>query len=294
MKRLCLLLLVLLSPQALAVNLTLIADEDLTGLPATVIADRVETYIVREGNLLSLPHETGDLKVLVSAQRIYAGHHAITSPVGELVMAPVAKISGRVIDEKENLLQHAPLKVLCSPPARTVPNETDELGFFSIEEVRFGTCEISAIAAGRAGTARIDVNESKHYIVTVQVPVEAGERSLAPLALIALLVAIGASYAILAKKGAKPAARKGLQFTRRQEDLLATLSERERLIVTDLFYSGKLTQSQLRHKSKLPKSTLHRTLRMLEQKSIVLQTEEAGVKKVALTEFFWNGRSGKD
>jgi len=85
----------------------------------------------------------------------------------------------------------------------------------------------------------------------------------------------------------KPKFKLKKSFSKRQEDLIKTLTEDERRIVVELFKSEKgLTQKKLRLITGIPKATLSRTLRKLEAKNFIEIRNLGGTNLISLTKWF--------
>lgn len=77
----------------------------------------------------------------------------------------------------------------------------------------------------------------------------------------------------------------------RMNDILATCTDRERLVVThvlDAYKAGKkqVSQATVRHAVKIPKTSLARLLATLEQKKILFVEKEGNAKNITLTPWF--------
>jgi hypothetical protein len=78
-----------------------------------------------------------------------------------------------------------------------------------------------------------------------------------------------------------------INFSKRQEDLLKTLTEGEQKIISELFKSKKgLTQKKLRLITGIPKATLSRTLRKLEVRNFIEIRSLGGTNLISLTSWF--------
>lgn len=280
--------------------------------------------IVDDNSAILLDETHGLLRVIYVGDVTYAGEINIDDNSNNnniIILKPSAKITGYVVDERDNLLKNTKLRITCSDTTAKLPSQTDEFGFFTIERVWFGTCNIAAIHKDKVISEEIVVDESKQYNVKLVVPYNfqsnVGTASvwLIPIVLIILISFIVLKAHMNKKENVENKRLKennekhniiknddkdlnneeskkfkestnSKNYSTRQEDIIATLMEKEKIIVDQLIVKGALTQSQIRHYTGFPKSTLHRILTKLEQKNIVIWQEEAGVKKIALTDFF--------
>jgi uncharacterized membrane protein len=275
-----------------------------SGFPAIISVDDIKfNTFVDSNNEIIIEETSGILTVQVLAGNIYTGHDILKASTKELLLKPTAKITGHVKDVRDNLLQDTQLKITCSPTTPTnLPSKTDDTGFFEIQELNFGTCDIKAIKNGKITSYSLDVNESREYdfSIVIQDTKEINFGLIIALILaifVALIMYVFSSRGktkvkkILSKDQTKYGADSDndinkKELSKRQNDIMATLSEREKTIINQLFLHGTLAQSQLRYKTSLPKSSLHRTLTSLQQKNIIILKEDSGIKKISLTEFF--------
>ncbi len=286
----------------------------LEGLPITIkISNNNDSYyfdsLVDYNNSIYVDGTRGYLTAIIHVNNtFYTGHFVLESNDNYMILRKTARISGFVTDEKDNMLPHVKLRIFCSSLIQSdLPQETDNLGFFSIDKIGFGSCDINIIKDNKIVTYHQIINESKDYIIHIQINTHDEKRSLIPLFLLVLFILVlilllffiksarsnkkklinnssSGKTAKSLRSSEKTASQK--DFSERQKDIMKTLSEKEKNIITFLFFEGKLTQSQLRHKTGFPKSTLHRTLKKLENKNIIICKEYAGIKKFELTEFF--------
>jgi len=73
----------------------------------------------------------------------------------------------------------------------------------------------------------------------------------------------------------------------RARDILKTLSERESAIATFILDSGhETTQAKIRNSLGMPKTSLARLLRTLEEKKVLHVDRIGNIKKIKLTDWF--------
>ncbi len=280
---LALLILALPMVNAETLNLHTQNNISLEGLVAKVSGDTQTTHIISPDNTIEVLQE-GKLKIQVIGESIFIGRYA-SGGDGNVLLRPLAKMSGRVVDGQDNLLQHKPIKIVCTGEVQgVVPTSTDDIGFFTVEEIGYGICEVTAIVNNKAYTESISITESKHYMVSVRADdsMDIPVGNIWWMILGAIILALIITGYVL-HRGLKGSDEK---MDGKQKAILETLGERETEIVNLLFYDGALTQSQLRHKTGLPKSSLFRTLSGLKRKGLVIDLEESGVKKFTLSDRF--------
>lgn len=100
-----------------------------------------------------------------------------------------------------------------------------------------------------------------------------------PVIIIALLV--------LLQKRRKFRIKHKKDFSSGQKDLMHTLTENEKAIVSELFKSKKpITQKKLTMTTGIPKATMSRTLKKLEAKKLIEIKDYGTTKMIVLTEWF--------
>ncbi|MEM4756266.1 MAG: hypothetical protein QW594_03980, partial [Candidatus Woesearchaeota archaeon] len=224
----------------------------------------------------------------------------------------------------------------CDDASISYPKTTDELGFFYLPSVGYGTCTIAAIHNQQTAVRTIIINQSSPYLVKIVLQQNNQKNSsLLIIFMIFLIFGLGLGTYYLSSfilKKIRFGVKSGIKSNRdaedttpalfsnagtqekyepkdnkqetmskdklqgqvaaseRQQAILTTLQEKELTVMNQLMVKDGLTQSQLRHYLSLPKSTLNRTLAKLEQKNLIIQKEEAGIKKVFLSKFFLEGK----
>jgi len=203
----------------------------------------------------------------------------ISLPHAQMVsLKPVTSISGFIVDDNENLIKDAQLKFICSGEIHsTVPAKSDDIGYFELEDIEFGTCVINVIKDEKVYSKELTLDKSQEYPVRFVIQGLKFKQSymftgmLLAIIFIALLLMF---YKLTRKKN-------------RQTDIMKTLRPKDVEVIDCIkHHGGCVTQSQIRHSTKMPKSSLHRTITSLEQKGILSMKEYDGVKKVELTEWF--------
>jgi uncharacterized membrane protein len=224
---------------------------------------------------------------LIYLGKIYFNNFLINE--NRIKLRPIASLSGFVIDEKENLLKDIKLNIICSEEISKIPEKTNDIGHFIIEEVGLGTCEINLIKDNQIKTYEIILNESKEYSIKLLFPEKQKSFSwiLVIFLIIVMVILIFVIYRFHKKKLLQKINKETKQFNKKQKDLMKTFSENENKIIEFLFFNELVTtQNKIRHHTNMPKSSLHRYLTKLNQKSIIKITEFGKLKKIELTDFF--------
>jgi len=203
----------------------------------------------------------------------------ITLPHAQMVsLKPVASISGFIVDDNENLIKDAQLKFICSGEIHSkVPSKSDDIGYFEVDDIEFGTCVINVIKDEKVYSKELSIEISQEYPVRFVIQGLKFKQSymftgvLLAIIFITLLIMF---YRLFRKNS-------------RQTDIMKTLRPKDIEVIDCIkCHAGCVTQSLIRHNTKLPKSSLHRIINSLEQKGILAQKEYDGIKKIELTEWF--------
>lgn len=191
---------------------------------------------------------------------------------------PVASISGYAVDDRENLIKNAMLRFRCSGTKYTeYPKSTDDIGFFYVERIGFGNCQVSIIKDDRIITHNININKSMQYPLEFHLTEE--QPSMNPnyfFLFFGVIIIILLSILTF-----------GMQKKTKRKQLTKTLKPKEEKIVLCIRNNNNsATQSQIRSQTNIPKSSLHRILSCLEQRNIIEIREYDGLKKYELTDVF--------
>jgi uncharacterized membrane protein len=104
---------------------------------------------------------------------------------------------------------------------------------------------------------------------------------LIPLFLV-LIIGI-ASIGIYLKR---PASKTSSNESNQQKDLMKALPLKEQQILKIVMEEDGLTQKKIMHKTELPKATLSRNLKSLEQKNFISIAQDGYTNRVYITEWF--------
>ncbi|RMF54684.1 hypothetical protein D6745_04505 [Candidatus Woesearchaeota archaeon] len=214
-----------------------------------------------------------------------------------IFMLPVGSVRGIVYDQNGNAVSSANIQFDCSTAyGETHPIITDSFGSFSGSWLPVGSCKISAAYNGNVGYQFVNithgslkdieivlskslvtqVNNSFWYIVYV---------------VLGLLILYGAHFAVSKKRKRIDEEVKDIEdekkLSKRSEDILKTLSDRERDIVHFLLESNnQSTQAKVRYSTGIPKTSLSRILDSLAAKKVVSIEKIGKMKKIRLTGWF--------
>lgn len=191
-----------------------------------------------------------------------------------------AKISGYVIDSQDNLIKHAKVKIFCLNMDFYI--NTDDFGFFEVNNISNGECNLIAVSNDKLCKTNLNLSLNKTYLVELKLAEEESKSYYHIINIIIFLLFLLFFFSIFYFKK-----NKILKFTKKKDDsniILKTLNEAEKLIIEQVKIKGPLTQSQIRYYTAIPKSSLHRILSKLENKNLILFKEEAGVKKIILSD----------
>lgn len=228
--------------------------------------------------------------------------------IKEAIVFPVGSLDGIVLDQLDNLVSKAILKISCNKEyGEKAPTTTDKVGSFQMAYAPIGECLITATSHNAVGTQRITVEKgmAKHLEIKLNKPVIA-QASPYVLILIIIMVVAGGSIVFFLfkryKKGRMHTAKeekelgilaKGVEqpkekhLGKRTQDVLNTLNEREKRVVTFLLEQNhQSTQAKIRYETGIPKTSLVRIFTSLQNKKVITIESIGKVKKIKLTDWF--------
>ncbi len=272
------------------------------------------TQYVDEENPLGLVLADGDYSVTILADRPftdgkdYFKMESVTvsnTLAKSIYLYPVGSLRGIVKDAFDNVVGEADLRFECANDiGAEFPSSTSNFGSFMVDSMPVGSCKIFANLGEAVGFTEVDVEQGN--IAEVEIMLDktiifegSGIRAsevLAFLLIVAIVAYVG--YKLLKQKPAKAKkivhrqARKtekkeAKEKGSRARDLLKTLNSREKKIVEHLMQQkGEVLQSNVRHNTGVPRTSLSRILKSLEAKNI-LQVKSVGkVVKIGLSDWF--------
>lgn len=230
----------------------------------------------------------------------YYAQGSITPGENILHTFPVGSVQGRIISD-ERVVAGAHIHVDCSSNyGNFEESRSNKFGSYKREWLPVGSCTISASYEDLIGYETIEVSQGELSIVDIHLSIEKTEQDMwskyGIYALIVFFIAI-ILLVSLRNKGEKPTkaqkeptkneSNNERKSSHRTQDILTTLSPRERKVVEFIIsHDNEATQGQIKNAVNIPKTTLSRILTSLEHKKI-LKVEKIGkMKKTRLTSFF--------
>lgn len=304
-----------------------IKNEDVSNvLIEVVIKDKeknvqktISSFIDKSSFNLELEEGTYELSFYVdnlnTKGKDYTGIHAFELKEDKketVALLPVGSVQGTVLDNLNNLVRQASLKIACDKGyADRVPETTDKFGSFESLYLPAGDCQMTAIFGSSVGYQKITIVQGSLSEVTIALNRSTIGKSVSRWIFlsIAVIVVCGVIFAgiRMLKQRKKQEERNEIQqqskqrekenilqekspeqkVTKRQRDLLNIVNEREKKVVQFLLESeGKSTQAKIRYETGIPKTSLVRVFTALEYKKIITVEKIGKLKKVKLTDWF--------
>lgn len=227
----------------------------------------------------------------------------------EMAVYPIGYLQGRVVDKEGNLLPKAKLSFTCySPIALSFPEKTDVTGHFAVPKVPIGKCSIVAYTNDGAGESEFEIKQGEVTEIDISISSKIiQENSYVWLvAIIIVLLVLGLGGYLIYQKYIQKKIKSEISAiedreiiieseTRPQKQtlpkqtqaLITTLSDKEKAIVKFLMENNnQASQAKIRHATQLPRTTLARTLQLLERKKLVQIDKEGKMVDVKLTGLF--------
>ncbi len=213
-----------------------------------------------------------------------------------IYLLPVGSVEGMVYtDAKQTqVVEGAILKFDCSAYyGEAGEMTTDEFGSFKSEWLPAATCRIYAKHANRIGSKEVTVSPgtltSDIQIILDKDAVTEDNKIQALLTAVTLILLVMLLIRLrkhLPKK-AKNEHNQIQQPSKRTKDILDTLNSREKKIVNYLLENNsESTQNKIYHSTFIPKTSLVRSLLLLEQKRIIKIEKLGNLRKIKLTPWF--------
>ncbi len=229
-----------------------------------------------------------------------------------LNLFPVGSLAGVVYDKYRKVVPGAVVKVVCSSEYGDFEQKsTDSFGTFLSDSLPTGSCRLSAQHGNYVGHRQILIQHGQ--LADVEIALD--KRLAAPnymfyliAAAVILIVAAAAAYFLKGKgfaltgrkvQGVKEATgnaavgekrEKAFELSRRSNDIIKTLSDNEGKVVDFLLQQHsrgfEATQAKIFYGTGIPKTSLVRLIKALENKKIVDVKRIAKAKKVRLTPWF--------
>jgi len=207
----------------------------------------------------------------------------------EVLLFPIASLRGIVKDSLDNIVSYADIKFACKPlPKIRHPSNADKFGTFSTI-TPIGKCKVYASYEDALGFEEIILEQGELKDIEIKLdktiisfPAKTYAGWIIAVVL-AVIVSIVTAYFVTRGKAPKPK----LEKKERSEDILPTLGKKEKEIVNYLqLNKGRALQAQIRHNTGIPRTTLARIIKGLEEKNILKVRKEGKAVKIRLTDWF--------
>ncbi|MBD3303610.1 hypothetical protein GF343_00540 [Candidatus Woesearchaeota archaeon] len=207
----------------------------------------------------------------------------------EILLFQISSIRGIVKDSLDNIVSYSDIKFACKPlPKINHPSNADRFGTFSTITPT-GKCKIYASYEDALGFKEIVLEQGELRDIEIRLdktivsfPVKTYTGWIVAIVL-AITIFAGAAYLMLRKKAPK----ENKKETTKSKDILPTLSTKEKEIVNYIeLNKGKALQAQIRHNTGIPRTTLARIIKGLEEKNILRVRKEGKAVKIKLTDWF--------
>lgn len=201
------------------------------------------------------------------------------------VSAETGTVKGVVLDRLDNLVGYAELKLDC---LEFETFTTDKFGTFSIKDVPPGPCRVYAAYRDGAGFQLVDIETNQTIYIELKldktiVNIPQPRNYLLPV--LALIIFIFVVLYFKFRRVVK--VERKVEVGPRVKDILPTLNPKERDVVSFLLANRyKATQSEIRHNTGIPRTSLARALQSLETKNIIKITKIGKAVKIHLTDWF--------
>lgn len=211
---------------------------------------------------------------------------------------PVGSLRGMVKDVFDNVVGNADLRFECTNEiGEEMPEVTNKYGSFSVDYMPSGSCKIFANYGDAVGFTEVEVVQGELSDVEISLDktilkISKGAYSVQGVVVFLFLVAVVLIVLrYMKKKKPKKEAHKIVVHKHeskhdRAEDILSTLNKKEKDIVEYIMGKGEVNQSNIRHNTGIPRTSLSRILVSLEHKKIISVKKVGKVVKVKLTDWF--------
>jgi len=285
--------------------------------------DEYSTYV--DDGLLELDLEKGkyDLELKVDDTKTLSIDYYLLyelvvkeDTTTKIYLTPVGSVRGFVKDSLDNIVPEADLKFDCPNHPKDLPVETDEFGFFKVDNIAVGNSDILA-SYGKA-VGMVDVQVEKGEITEVTINLDKSLLQESPrniyafmggfLIVLFILLLLYVYQRTVDKKQSQPKVNAKQKVNTKNDldkdnngknnndknkvtdhinTILTTLNAKEKAVVEYLLANNNQTsQAKIRHNTGLPRTTLSRLLQGLEGKKIIFIEKHGKMVKVGLTDFF--------
>ena len=212
-----------------------------------------------------------------------------------IYLLPVGSVEGMVYTDREQtqVVEGAILKFDCSADyGEPKDMATDTFGSFKSEWLPATTCRIYAKHGNQVGSTEVTISpgtlSNTQIILDKDTVVKDNKIQLllaaAGLILLALFIVRLSKYS---SKTPKKEQYQAPNLPKRTKDIINTLNQKEKSIVTFLLENNnESTQNKIYHSTFIPKTSLSRSLLLLEQKRIIKIEKLGNLRKIKLTGWF--------
>lgn len=212
-----------------------------------------------------------------------------------IYLLPVGSVEGMVYTDREQtqVVEGAILKFDCSADyGEPKDMATDTFGSFKSEWLPATTCRIYAKHGNQVGSTEVTISpgtlSNTQIILDKDTVVKDNKIQLllaaAGLILLALFIVRLSKYS---SKTPKKEQYQAPNLPKPTKDIINTLNQKEKSIVTFLLENNnESTQNKIYHSTFIPKTSLSRSLLLLEQKRIIKIEKLGNLRKIKLTGWF--------
>lgn len=218
-------------------------------------------------------------------------------------MIPTGSISGAVYNSEGERVSDGDLEFDCTERGVSIdyPDDISQFGTFEAPIATTGECSIFASVRGEIGVGTVTVARGNvsEVEITLREPLASTSNFLLIAGGVVLLTIFGLVLFFKMKERWKEEVLEEVRDEREEEpeeeelnprarDVMKTLRQREREVVEFLLGQEGLeaTQGQTRNGTGIPKTTLARVFKALEDKKVVEVEKIGNMKRVSITDWF--------
>ena len=218
-----------------------------------------------------------------------------------IFLYPVGTLRGIVKDKLDNIVGDAELKFECTVnPEIDFPSKTDKFGGFFVNFVPVGKCKIFAIYNDAIGFKEVNITQGtlEDIEINLDKSIVVRERSIIFEILFFLAIVLVFAFLIVVyfkrktESNIEKKQEKKEETSERSKDIVQTLKDNEKIIVDYLLtheYKGTKyvgIQSEIRRETGIPRTSLARIIKSLQNKKIIHIEKMGKAIKLKLTDWF--------
>ena len=217
-----------------------------------------------------------------------------------IYLLPIGSVEGMVYTDREQtqVVEGAIMRFDCNADYGDPKDmTTDTFGSFKSEWLPATTCRIYAKHGNQIGSTEVTISPgtlSNTQIILDKDAVVKDNKIQLILAAVGLILVTLFTIRI-SKYSSKPPKKEqdhAPRLPKRTKDIINTLNQKEKSIVTFLLENNnESTQNKIYHTTFIPKTSLTRSLLLLEQKRIIKIEKLGNLRKIKLTEWFLDKNS---